>query len=83
MKTSTTQTATKRPFNLTLNAVTVEQARAYTTNLSATVDRLLEEFVTSETRARAAQRALHGRVCEAWNRVEERHGAYGDEYSPL
>ena len=44
--------ATKRPVNLTLSESTVEQARRYTNNLSATVDGLLAEFIAREARAR-------------------------------
>jgi antitoxin CcdA len=84
MKSSITSHQTqKRPFNLTLNESNVEQARHFTSNLSATVDRLLAEFVARENLARNEKRQLYAKVSEAWNKLEELHGAFGDEHSPL
>lgn len=79
---SSTPTA-KRPINLTLNAGTVEQARRYTNNLSATVDGLLAEFVAREAQARQDKLANYAKVSEAWNKFDQCHGTYGSEYSPL
>lgn len=73
----------KRPFNLTLNASNVEQARHYTTNLSATVDELLAEFVAREAAARKEKRAHYAKVSAAWNKFEELYGAFADEHSTL
>ena len=39
--------ARKRPVNLTLNEALVAQAKAYTSNLSATMKSLLADFVGS------------------------------------
>lgn len=75
--------AHKRPFNLTLNAANVEQARNYTDNLSATVDALLAEFVAREARAREEKRAHYAKVSAAWNTFEEHYGAFADEHSTL
>jgi antitoxin CcdA len=75
--------ATKRPVNLTLSESTVEQARRYTNNLSATVDGLLAEFIAREARAREEKRQLYAKVSEAWNRFDERYGTFGSEHSPL
>lgn len=75
--------APKRPVNLTLTKRNVEQARHYTTNLSATVDALLAEFVTRETIARQEKRALYASVSDAWNQFEELHGSFADEHSTL
>ena len=71
--------ATKRPVNLTLSESTVEQARRYTNNLSATVDGLLAEFIAREARAREEKRQLYAKVSEAWNRFDERYGTFGSE----
>ncbi|MCV2216669.1 type II toxin-antitoxin system CcdA family antitoxin [Thauera sp. Sel9] len=75
--------ATKRPVNLTLSESTVEQARRYTNNLSATVDGLLAEFIAREAQAREEKRQLYTKVSEAWNRFDERYGTFGSEHSPL
>lgn len=79
---SSTQTS-KRPFNLTLNERTVAQARRYTSNLSATVDGLLAEFIAREARAREEQLQRYAKVSEAWNAFDERYGTFGSEHSPL
>jgi antitoxin CcdA len=73
----------KRPFNLTLNEATVEQARRYTNNLSATVDGLLSEFVAKEVQAREEQLKLYAKVSDAWNKFDELYGTFGSEHSPL
>ncbi|WP_068638280.1 type II toxin-antitoxin system CcdA family antitoxin [Thauera butanivorans] len=75
--------ATKRPVNLTLSESTVEQARRYTNNLSATVDGLLAEFIAREAQAREEKRQLYAKVSEAWNRFDDRYGTFGSEHSPL
>lgn len=75
--------STKRPFNLTLNEATVEQARRYTRNLSATVEGLLAEFAAREAQAHEDKLRLYGQVSEAWNAFDERHGTLGAEHSPL
>ena len=75
--------AQKRPVNLTLTERNVEQARQYTTNLSATVDELLADFVARETLACQAKRKLYAKVSEAWNKFEELHGSFADEHSTL
>ena len=41
----------KRPVNLTLNEALVDQARAYTSNLSATMESLLADFVAQQQQA--------------------------------
>jgi len=73
----------KRPFNLTLNEATVEQARRYTNNLSATVDGLLSEFIAKEVQAREEQLKLYAKVSDAWNKFDELYGTFGTEHSPL
>ena len=73
----------KRPFNLTLNENTVEQARRYTNNLSATVDGLLSEFIAKKAQAREDKLQLYAKISDAWNRFDELYGTFGSEYSPL
>lgn len=76
-------TAPKRPFNLTLSEANVEQARAFTGNLSATVDNLLADFVARETAARKDRQKLRDEVCDALNRFNAIHGSFADEHSTL
>lgn len=75
--------SSKRPFNLTLNEVTVEQARRYTHNLSATVDGLLADFVAREAMAQRERQQLRDDVCDALNQFNTVHGSFADEYSTL
>lgn len=75
--------AQKRPVNLTLTERNIEQARHYTTNLSATVDGLLAEFVARETLARSEKHRHYAKVSEAWNKFEELYGSFADEHSTL
>ena len=83
MKSVTGLSTPKKPFNLSLNESTVEQARHFTSNLSATVDSLLNEFVSREQRAVEEKRVLYAKISEAWNILDETHGGFGDEHSPL
>jgi antitoxin CcdA len=73
----------KKPFNLTLNEVTVEQARRYTNNLSATVDGLLADFVARESAERRDKQQLRDDVCDALNQFNVMYGSFADEYSTL
>jgi len=83
MKNIATQTTAKRPFNLTLNEATVEQARHYTRNLSATVDGLLAEFVAKQAQTAVDRQIACDAVCAAWNDYRARHGSFADEHCRL
>lgn len=84
MKSVTNATqAQKRPVNLTLTERNVEQARNYTSNLSATVDALLAEFVARELASRKDKQQLRDEVCDALNRFNAIHGSFADEHSTL
>ena len=75
--------ARKRPVNLTVNADLLSQARGLTDNLSNVVETLLADFVAREQQAREA-RARECRAASAtWNRFNQAHGSFADEYSPL
>ncbi len=82
MRSTTTQTR-KRPVNLTLNESLVTQAKTYTSNLSATMESLLTEFVAAQ------QKALRNRqqvadICTAdWNAVHTSVGSFADEHVTL
>jgi antitoxin CcdA len=73
----------KRPFNLTLNESTVEQARCYTTNLSATVDSLLAEFVAKQAKMDRDRQQACDAICAAWNDYRAAHGSFADEHCRL
>jgi antitoxin CcdA len=83
MKTRSSSQGQKRPFNLTLTETTVEQARHYTGNLSATVDGLLADFVARERATNVDKQKLRDDVCDALNRFNAIHGSFADEHSTL
>jgi post-segregation antitoxin (ccd killing protein) len=73
----------KRPVNLTMNEALVTQARAYTNNLSATMESLLAEFVVNQQSAQRNRQGL-ANVCAAdWNAVHAAVGSFADEHSTL
>ena len=75
--------ARKRPVNLTINEALVTQAKAYTNNLSATMESLLAEFVVAQQGLqRDRQRAAD--ACAAdWNAVHASIGSFADEHCTL
>ena len=81
----TRMASTKQPVNLTLNVDVVGRAKALVgaRNLSATVDRLLETFVTESETARVDRKAQIELWCASTNDLVARCGAPGDEYSPF
>ena len=82
METSNTSTR-KRPVNLTMNEALVTQAKAFTTNLSATMESLLAEFVAAQQNA-LRNRQVAADACAAdWNAVHARIGSFADEHSTL
>lgn len=83
MKNQSSQQGQKRPVNLTLTDTTVEQARHFTGNLSATVDDLLADFVARERAAQVDKQKLRDEVCDALNRFNAIHGSFADEHSTL
>lgn len=83
MKTTGDHRGQKRPFNLTLSESTVEQARHFTGNLSATVDGLLADFIARERASRKDKQQLRDEVCDALNRFNAIHGSFADEHSTL
>lgn len=73
----------KRPVNLTLNETLVAQARAYTSNLSATMESLLAEFVGAQ-QAIQRQRQQWADACAAdWDAVHGVIGSFADDHSTL
>ncbi|HRW70769.1 type II toxin-antitoxin system CcdA family antitoxin [Ottowia sp.] len=83
MNAATSSAARKRPVNLTLNEALVQEARALSGNLSATVEAMLQEYVARERGARAQKQRQAAVACQDWNAVLDAHGSFADEHSPL
>lgn len=83
MKNLTSVASRKRPVNLLLNEDCVQQARHFTSNLSATVDALLADYVRQQNEALQSRRQLGEAVAEAWNSFQSRYGSFADEHSTL
>lgn len=73
----------KRPVNLTLNEVLVAQAKAYTSNLSATMEALLSDFVASQQQAQRSRQQLADTCAADWNAVHAAVGSFADEHTTL
>jgi post-segregation antitoxin (ccd killing protein) len=76
-------TARKRPVNLTLNESLVAQAKAYTDNLSATMESLLAEFVTTQQNAQRNRQQAADQCADDWNALHASVGSFADEHSTL
>jgi len=73
----------KRPVNLTLSEHLVERARRHSSNLSATVEELLAQYVTRQEEAlRERQRQVEASLA-AWNALHDEHGSFADAHSTL
>ncbi len=73
----------KRPVNLTLNEALVAQAKAYTSNLSATMEALLTEFVASQQQAQRSRLQVADACTTDWNAVHAAVGSFADEHATL
>jgi len=76
-------TAHKRAVNLTLSDGVVAQARRYTTNLSATVEALLTDYVATQQRVQATRQQQSNGWCTEWNAVSAALGSFADEHTTL
>jgi antitoxin CcdA len=75
--------ARQRTVNLTLNESLVLQAKTYTSNLSATMELLLAEFVSQQQQVPHSRQQLAD-VCVAdWNAVHASVGSFADEHVSL
>jgi post-segregation antitoxin (ccd killing protein) len=66
-----------------LNDGLVLQAKSYTTNLSATVEALLTDYVAAQQRAKATRQQQANDWCAEWNGVHSSVGSFADEHSTL
>jgi len=73
----------KRPVNLTIDEALVTQARAYTNNLSATMESLLAEFVIAQQSAQGRRQRAADTCAAGWNAVHASIGSFADEHSTL
>ena len=73
----------KRAVNLSLNEGLVAQAKAYTNNLSATMEALLADFVTQQQQTRLARQKMADACVADWNAVHAKLGSFADAHSTL
>lgn len=83
MKTVAAQLPKKRPFNPLLSESTVQQARDFTGNLTATVDSLLADDVKKQNKAQLSKQQQGDAIAYAWNQFHVRHGSFADDHSTL
>jgi post-segregation antitoxin (ccd killing protein) len=69
--------------NLTLNEALVAQAKAYTNNLSATMESLLAEFVAHQQNGQRNRQLVADSCAADWNTVHAAIGSFADEHSTL
>ncbi len=72
--------ATKRAVNVSIRADLIEEAKAFKTNISAVVERALDE--EHRERRREKWRAENRPAIEAWNRWVEENGIPFEELKP-
>ena len=70
--------AVRRPVNLTLDAGLLAELDGLTPDLSATVERLLSDWVAQETARRRVADAPLERVLDAVNEHHAKHGFLSD-----
>ena len=76
-------TQKKRAVNLTLSVDLVTQAKAFTGNLSATMETLLADYVAQQQQARLSRQQAADACVEYWNDVLAVEGSFADEHSTL
>ena len=75
--------ARKRAVNLSLNEGLVAQAKTYTSNLSATMEELLTDYVLRQQQSRRARQQQADACAADWNAVHTAVGSFADEHSTL
>ncbi len=75
--------ARKRPVSLMLNESLVLQAKTYTSNLSATMELLLAEFVSQQQQSPHSRQQLADACAADWNAVHASVGSFADEHVSL
>ena len=75
--------ARKQAVNLMLNESLVAQVTTYTSNLSATMELLLAEFVSQQQQAQHSRQQLADACVADWNAVHASVGSFADEHVSL
>jgi post-segregation antitoxin (ccd killing protein) len=73
----------KRPVNLSLSESLVAEARNYTSNLSATLETLLAEYVARQQQEQLSRQQMADACADDWNAVHDAVGSFADEHSTL
>ena len=80
---TTVATTRKRAVNLTLNVDLVAQAKVYTSNLSATMEALLTDYVAQQQQTKASRQQMADACAADWNALHASVGSFADEHSTL
>lgn len=78
-----TATSRKRAVNLTLNESLVAQAKTYTSNLSATMEELLADYVARQQQNKVTRQQMADTCVADWNAVHAAVGSFADEHCRL
>lgn len=73
----------KRAVKLTLNESLVAQAKTYTSNLSATIEELLADYVARQQQTKVTRQQIAAACAADWNAVHAAVGSFADEHSTL
>ena len=75
--------ATTRKRAVNLNEGLVAQAKTYTSNLSATMEALLTNYVAEQQQSYALRQQMANACAADWNAVHASVGSFADEHSTL
>jgi antitoxin CcdA len=73
----------KCAVSLILNECLVAQAKTYTSNLSATMEVLLTDYVAQQQQNHALKLQMANACAAHWNAVHASVGSFADEHSTL
>jgi antitoxin CcdA len=73
----------KKPVKMTLSEDLVREARAWTANLSQTVEQLLAEFIQAVRCRNAEKEQRIDATIAMLNELYDKHGGLGEEFSLL
>jgi antitoxin CcdA len=80
---SASRSTRKRAVNLTLSEALVDQTKLYSSNLSATVEILLTNYVSEQSKINQQKIQTAQRQSTQWNLINAQLGSFADEYSNL
>jgi antitoxin CcdA len=80
---SASRSTHKRAVNLTLSEALVDQTKLYSSNLSATVEILLTNYVSEQSKISQQKIQTAQRQSTQWNLINAQLGSFADEYSNL